>query len=204
MPREWNRIRNSLEHVYRQQKRNAVRRGIVFLLSFDEWLEIWEASGFLDMRGRRSNEYCMSRIGDCGAYAIGNVVIKTNGDNHRERAPAQHTEAFKRKTSRRLRGNKYGKGQKLGFRHTEESRLCIGEASKAAWKDPAYRKKMRKRDRLNSKRLQGHEVTPETREKIGAAHIGREHSVSTRTKMSATHRKRQCMIRAALSKMQEE
>ncbi len=67
--------------VYDRQRWNALRRGIAFELTFAQWLEIWEQSGQLENRGRRSGQYVMSRNGDQGPYAVGNVSIKTTGRN---------------------------------------------------------------------------------------------------------------------------
>lgn len=89
---------------YRGQKTRAFERGIAFLLSFDEWLEIWVKSGRLLSRGRRRDEYCMARFGDVGPYAIGNVEIITNW----------------------LNASRASKGRKL----SEEHKRKIGAASK--------------------------------------------------------------------------
>jgi len=65
----------------------AKYRGIDFYLSFDEWNDIWQASGKWDVRGRGKGKYCMSRVNDTGAYAVGNVFIQlttqNSGDGHR-------------------------------------------------------------------------------------------------------------------------
>lgn len=69
---------------YGSQKYAANRRGIAFMLSFAEWLAVWKASGKLSQKGRRSHEYCMSRFGDKGAYAVENVRIVTGAENRKE------------------------------------------------------------------------------------------------------------------------
>lgn len=66
---------------YTQQKSNAARRGVKFLLSFDDWKEIWLSSDKWNERGRGANKYCMCRFGDAGAYEIGNVFIDLNTIN---------------------------------------------------------------------------------------------------------------------------
>ena len=63
------------------QKISARKRGIEFLMTYDEWLGIWQASGRLDQRGRRRGEYVMARFGDVGPYAVDNVYISTVSDN---------------------------------------------------------------------------------------------------------------------------
>jgi hypothetical protein len=69
---------------YQQQKSRASDRGILFLLTFEEWLSIWEKSGHLHERGVGKGQYVMARLGDKGPYATGNVKIITTGDNARE------------------------------------------------------------------------------------------------------------------------
>ena len=90
-----------LREPYQQQKRNAKRRGIPFLLTFNEWIAIWETSGKLDYRGRKSGQYVMARPGDTGAYEQGNVKIITHIENTSE---WPRTEAYRRKISALLSG----------------------------------------------------------------------------------------------------
>ena len=70
-------------HKYRSQKTNATHRGIEWNITLAEWWRIWQLSGHWQQRGR-GNGYCMSRLGDTGAYAVGNVEIKTIGENSSE------------------------------------------------------------------------------------------------------------------------
>lgn len=72
--------KTSLAAKYRQQKANAKKRGIDFLLTFPQWIAVWDDSGYLAMRGRGQG-YCMARIADQGAYEVGNVYICTIGEN---------------------------------------------------------------------------------------------------------------------------
>lgn len=70
---------------WRLHRWNATQRGIPFLLSFEEWREIWLASGKWLERGTRKGRYCMARYGDQGAYEIGNVRICLAEENRAER-----------------------------------------------------------------------------------------------------------------------
>jgi hypothetical protein len=82
--------KDPLRNAYCRHKCTAERqRGIQFLLTFDEWKKIWEDSGHLRERGKLAHQYCMSRIGDAGPYAVGNVRIITNSENSREQRPAR-------------------------------------------------------------------------------------------------------------------
>lgn len=70
-----------MQTKYYQHKTNAARRNIPFLLTFDEWRMLWEASGHWHERGKGRGRYCMARRGDTGPYAIGNVRICRNDEN---------------------------------------------------------------------------------------------------------------------------
>jgi hypothetical protein len=72
---------SSLTHKFRQQKNNSARRGIEFLFTLPEWIEVWEKSGHLEDRGFGGGKYCMSRICDLGPYSIDNVEIKRHEEN---------------------------------------------------------------------------------------------------------------------------
>lgn len=76
--------RSTLEGKYKMQKRNATARGIPFLLSFEQWLSVWNESGKMDQRGRGADKYCMCRYGDLGSYEVGNVFIGTGEENVRD------------------------------------------------------------------------------------------------------------------------
>jgi hypothetical protein len=66
---------------FRFQRYSANRRGIPFDLTFDQWWAIWQASGHWNERGCKKGQYCMSRVGDQGPYAVGNVFIQLHADN---------------------------------------------------------------------------------------------------------------------------
>lgn len=71
---------------YSAHKANARKRGVPFLLTYDEWLCIWMQSGHFNARGNKTaNGYVMARHGDRGPYAVGNVAIIRHGDNVVER-----------------------------------------------------------------------------------------------------------------------
>jgi hypothetical protein len=66
---------------YHQHKGKANARDIPFLLTFEEWWDLWQASGKWDKRGTRRDQYVMARFGDRGAYERGNVRICPCGEN---------------------------------------------------------------------------------------------------------------------------
>ena len=74
-------MRDIYRKLYTQQKSNAKQRGIPFLLTLEQWKQIWFQSGKWEQRGRGSEKYCMCRIGDLGAYELGNVFIDLGKKN---------------------------------------------------------------------------------------------------------------------------
>lgn len=73
-----------LRRDWRNQKMDAKRRGVSFLLSYDDWLRIWRESGHLEERGCRCGEYVMARFNDTGPYSTTNVRIAQVEENHAE------------------------------------------------------------------------------------------------------------------------
>ena len=71
-------------YCYRQHKTNAEIRGIKFNLSFPEWWQVWRESGKWGVKGREKGQFVMTRRNDIGAYELGNVTIKTTGENIEE------------------------------------------------------------------------------------------------------------------------
>ena len=67
---------------FSMQKTSAVKRGIGWHLTFDEWMEIRQESGKLAQRGREKGCFVMGRIGDCGPYSKNNVQIIPVETNH--------------------------------------------------------------------------------------------------------------------------
>ena len=71
-------------HAWSQQRNNARQRGIPWALNLAEWWNVWQESGKWEARGRGHAHYVMSRVGDCGAYTLGNVFIQLADQNTRE------------------------------------------------------------------------------------------------------------------------
>jgi hypothetical protein len=76
--------RKTVRARYNVHKSDAKRRGIPFLLTFEEWMSIWIDSGKWEQRGSRSGQFCMARFGDQGAYEVGNVKIILRSANTSE------------------------------------------------------------------------------------------------------------------------
>lgn len=70
---------------FKQQKSRAVTRKVPWELTLSQWWAIWRDSGQWAMRGRsEAGSAVMSRRGDQGAYAVGNVRISTLAQNFTE------------------------------------------------------------------------------------------------------------------------
>jgi aspartate aminotransferase-like enzyme len=72
------------EKRYLQQRAQARMRKVPFTITLEDWIKVWADSGKWEQRGRRKDQYCMSRIGDKGGYEIGNVFIQLSNQNVRE------------------------------------------------------------------------------------------------------------------------
>lgn len=70
--------------AYVRQRSNARMRGIAWNFDFAAWISVWQTSGKLHLRGRGKGKYVMSRVGDCGAYELGNVHIQLATSNSRD------------------------------------------------------------------------------------------------------------------------
>jgi hypothetical protein len=73
--RDGQRRHPSQKQRFREQRQAARQRGIPFLLTFEEWLEIWVESGHIYERGCGLGRYVMARHGDTGPYSRDNVKI---------------------------------------------------------------------------------------------------------------------------------
>jgi hypothetical protein len=112
--------------AYQHQKHAAeVRRGIPFRLTLMEWWKIWSDSGKWEQRGL-GRGYMMCRIGDLGAYEVGNVFIGEGAGNLSAASkgtdlPIGVAIVVKGKTRRfRAYCNIYGRQRHIGLFETPE------------------------------------------------------------------------------------
>jgi hypothetical protein len=76
------------KQIYQAQRYMALRRGIAFNLTYDEWLCWWQdqlGPAWRKYRGRRAHDYVMGRIGDQGPYELGNIICITAAQNSEQR-----------------------------------------------------------------------------------------------------------------------
>lgn len=115
-------------------RRDALRRGIPFLLSFEQWMHIWQESGHWRERGKKKGQYVMARPGDKGAYEEGNVKIILQEDNTREACVGKKATAetrAKMSVSRRKRPG-----------HSQETITKIRESNIKTYQNPEIREKL--------------------------------------------------------------
>ena len=119
--REW--AENNPERAaFKSQRSSAAKRGVQFLLTFEEWWAVWDASGKWEQRGRLKGQYVMARFGDRGPYAVTNVRICTKEENYAEYISTLSEEQL-REIGRRG----------LGKNRTPEQRQRYSEATKTMW-----------------------------------------------------------------------
>lgn len=104
---------NNLKMAFNKQRVSAGFRGVPWMLTFDEWMDIWNKSGFLKDRGRGKGKYVMARYRDVGPYSSDNVEIikcETNAADARSnhpRTPEQLRSQVKPGRGWTKRGNRY-------------------------------------------------------------------------------------------------
>lgn len=141
---------NNLRIAWRSQKDSAKLRGIEWLMSFEEWLQIWAQSGHLHERGRKKGQYCMARFGDVGPYAIDNVKIILHGANVSEALLGKERPDIAEQNSRlktrmkfsnevKARMSAGGKGKVFSKEHIDK----IAAAHKGTKRTSETKKKMR-------------------------------------------------------------
>ena len=74
-------IEIQMKKAFKEQKRRARQRGVSFEMSFDQWRDFWTEDDRWSRRGTGADNLVMSRIGDEGAYKVGNVVCQTQREN---------------------------------------------------------------------------------------------------------------------------
>ena len=165
--------------LYGQHKRRARRRGIAFEFTFAKWVAWWEQKlgpDWMAKRGPRRDQYVMARYGDKGPYKPGNVKCVTasqNGSERRENGSAHHhkhtpetrqkmSEAAKRRPPQSLETRRKKSEAGKRRKHSLKTKRKMSAAQTRLWSNPIFRQK-------TIASMMGHEVSPETRRKIGEA-----------------------------------
>lgn len=80
------RVRNPTKAAFRCIKDRAVRKKISFTLTFEEFREIAEATGYVESKGRRADQLHLDRIDARKGYSADNVRVITCSENSRKGA----------------------------------------------------------------------------------------------------------------------
>jgi len=67
-----------MHRIYVQKKAQASHRKEIFNFEFDEWKAMWDEK--FDLRGRKSDDYCMTRTDPNGPWDEYNTFIATRHD----------------------------------------------------------------------------------------------------------------------------
>ena len=106
MSRDLVPVKDAWKVKYTQLKKNAGRRGIKCLLTFEEYMRLAKKAGISspDEIGRTSGKYQMSRRGDAGNYVIGNCRFLTIEENLSEKVinggTRSHAEKIRGRTAK--------------------------------------------------------------------------------------------------------
>ena len=138
---------------YKEQKKAAKQRGIIWQFSYPVWYRIWQESGRWNERGREKDQYVMSRPGDKGPYASWNVEIKKHSDNTRECwVGKRHNLATRDKMSKAQTGTN---NAMFGRKASKETRLKMSLA------------------KIGNKNLLGHKHSQSSLEKMSVSQRAR-------------------------------
>lgn len=154
---------------FTDQRSVRTNDGFEWRLTYNEWCDIWEASGKWNLRGKHRGQYVMARIGDVGPYAVGNVEIITHSQNikdaftngcHDNKPSKPHSAETKRKMSETRKGRV----------KSEEHRRNLSESHLGKLHDP-----MAKETKLKiSKALKGMPKSEEAKANMRAAWLLRK------------------------------
>ena len=81
-------LERRLRLAYRIQKHSAAKRGIPFLLTFEQWSEWWLTDDRWLRRGRKAGQLQMGRKGNSGPYAPDNVECATKEEKQKSQLMA--------------------------------------------------------------------------------------------------------------------
>ncbi len=94
-------LERRLRAAYGNHKHSAIKRGIPFLYTFEQWSEWWLMDDRWSRRGRKAGQLQMSRKGDNGPYSPDNVECVTKEQKQKSQlvlafSPERRAEAAKK------------------------------------------------------------------------------------------------------------
>jgi hypothetical protein len=148
--------------AYIKHKCNTKKRGIPFLLTFEEWLKIWEDSGHFHERGVRHGlgQYVMARHGGDGAFTVGNVIIIPRSEDlsdYLDPEPFSESDTLKRAGKRAYR--KKHRERSLAMERASHARHRERRnAAPRSWREAnreRFNARQREQQRINRRTLDG-------------------------------------------------
>lgn len=89
--------------AYLRQRRNALKRGIDFNFTFEDWWSWWKTDDRWSRRGRGRDKLVMARKGDIGPYDPANVYCATHAQNLADISPERRAQAARKAWANRER-----------------------------------------------------------------------------------------------------
>ncbi len=110
-------LERRLRAAYGNHKHSAIKRGIPFLYTFEQWSEWWLTDDRWSRRGRKAGQLQMSRKGDRGPYSPDNVECVTKEEKQKSQlvlafSPERRAEAAK-KSGLARRGEKNSRAKSV-------------------------------------------------------------------------------------------
>jgi YesN/AraC family two-component response regulator len=99
---------NLARYSWRNQSRSAKRRGHVYTLTFEQYLEVAIPTGYLARKGRFKESLHMDRIQENLGYVAGNMQTLTNSENIRKYLDYKYNHV-ERKMEFKMRTQDFGK-----------------------------------------------------------------------------------------------
>ncbi len=126
------RRRKYLSHRWR-----AKRLNISWHFNYVQWCRKWLESGKWKQRGPYKEQYCMARCGDKEPYSYENTKIITQSENVKERK-------FSPESLRKMSFSKIGNKNRLGKKHSAETRKKMSLSQTGKIFSFEYREKLAK------------------------------------------------------------
>ena len=87
-------LERRLKAAYGNHKHIAIKRGIPFLFTFEQWSEWWLTDDRWSRRGRKAGQLQMGRKGNNGSYSPDNVECVTKEEKQKSQLIALSVSAF--------------------------------------------------------------------------------------------------------------
>lgn len=121
------RLRNPMRSAYHNLKHHALARKIKFTLTFDQFKEVCDATGYLELKGNKAEDLHIDRVEANKGYSIDNIQVITCSENSKK---GSYERWITLRSGRRVRLHEIGVGVPAPVAGREE------EWEPPAWLDP--------------------------------------------------------------------